>query len=172
MEPNKRYTQEVDKSFHVSQASLDIANSDAEPVQIMLTFEKRNYLLGTLQKGKVLQIPLDLNFDKGNLISFTSNGNSHVHLTGYLTPDDPYDDILNESGSDVEEEVPKLVPAKKAKRKNVEPEPSTSKKSRPADLQDLLNNTQGDSTSEDDEDYNPDDSAHDRFVIPYIIVFI
>lgn len=74
MEPNKRYTQVVDKSFHVSQAALDINSSDGEPCQIMLAYEKRNYLIGTLQKGKVMQIPLDLNFEQGTKMSFTSNG--------------------------------------------------------------------------------------------------
>lgn len=89
-------------------------------------------------------------------------GNSHVHLTGYLTPDDPYDNIMDESGSELEEEVPELVPAKKTKRKAMEPQPSTSKKSRSSDLEDLLNNTKDDTSSEDDEDYEPDGVVNDR----------
>lgn len=63
MEPQRRYTQNVKKAFHVSMAALDISSSDSEPTQIMCGFEGRNYLLCTLQKGKLIQCPLDLNFE-------------------------------------------------------------------------------------------------------------
>lgn len=63
MEPRRRYTQDVTKPFHVSMAAVDISSSDSEPAQVMCGIEGRNYLLCTLQKGKILQCPLDLNFE-------------------------------------------------------------------------------------------------------------
>lgn len=63
MEPQRRYTQTVKRSFHISMAALDISSSDNEPTQVMCSFEDRNYLLCTLQKGKIVQCPLDLNYE-------------------------------------------------------------------------------------------------------------
>lgn len=63
MEPERRYTQTVKRSFHISNAALDITSADDAPTQVMCAFEKRNYLLCTLQKDSIIQVPLDLNFE-------------------------------------------------------------------------------------------------------------
>lgn len=95
---------------------------DAEIVQVMLCYESRNYLLCNLSKGSHLQMPLDLVFKKGTKIAFTSNGRGHVHLTGYLLPEedlDDFDEMEDESEEEdetEEEDVPQLV-GKQAKRK-------------------------------------------------------
>lgn len=54
----------------------------------MYSHEDSSYLLCTLQKGKVLQCALDLNFAEGDKLCFLSKGNGIVHLTGFLVPDD------------------------------------------------------------------------------------
>ncbi|XP_076658444.1 FK506-binding protein 39kD [Halictus rubicundus] len=118
MEPNKRYTQVVEKSFHVSMASLDLTAADENLVQVMLGYDNRNYLLCSLQKGSTWQVPLDLNFQEGTKIAFTCNGQGHVHLTGYVISDEDMDlDELEDE--EEEEEVPQLVD-KKTKRKAIE----------------------------------------------------
>lgn len=63
MEPEKRYSQIVKRSFHISMAALVPNTSDNQPTQVMCGMEDRNYLLCTLQKDKILQVPLDLNFE-------------------------------------------------------------------------------------------------------------
>lgn len=87
LKSNKKYTQTIEKPFHLSKASLDHASSDDGPVQVMYTHEENSYLLCTLQKGKVLQCSLDLNFD-GEKVCFSTKGNGIVHLTGYLMDDE------------------------------------------------------------------------------------
>lgn len=63
MEPEKRYSQVVKRSFHISMAALVPNSSDNQPIQVMCGIEERNYLLCTLQKDKALQVALDLNFE-------------------------------------------------------------------------------------------------------------
>lgn len=83
MEPSKRYTQKVQQSFHISQAALEINTADFEPVQLILEYDGANYILATLsRKFNVYQIPLDLNFNTGDQISFRTIGKGRVHLTG------------------------------------------------------------------------------------------
>ncbi|XP_046486915.1 46 kDa FK506-binding nuclear protein [Neodiprion pinetum] len=117
IEPNKRYTQTVERSFHVSMASLDTntGGSYTGVVQVMLHYENRTFLLCTLNKGAALQVPLDLNFQEGTEIAFSSNGSGLVHLTGYLVPEeDDLDDELEEE--EEEEDIPQLI-GKPSKRK-------------------------------------------------------
>lgn len=102
LKPNKRYSQTVQKSFHVSQACLDTSSSNDSEVQVMLTSENENFLLCTLQKGKVNQATLDLNFAEGDVIGFSAKGSGTVHLTGFLVPGDFFGD--GPMGSDEEDE--------------------------------------------------------------------
>lgn len=121
MEPSKKYSQVVEKAFHISHAALDMENSTYDPVQVLLGFANRNYLICTLEKGKWIQTPLDLNFQAGDKVSFAINGPGHVHLTGYMLPDDEFGDMDTEDQEeeeDEEEEVPQLVPAKKRSAEN------------------------------------------------------
>lgn len=80
MEPNKRYTQVVEKPFHISQAAMDISTGDNEPCQVMVVVDGKNFLVCTLQKGKIIQVPLDLYFKTGDSISFLTNGKLHYCL--------------------------------------------------------------------------------------------
>ncbi|XP_046825120.1 46 kDa FK506-binding nuclear protein-like [Vespa crabro] len=84
MEPKKRYSQTVEIPFHLSMATLDTTTGNDEIVQVTITYNDTNYLLCNLKKSTMWQVSLDLNFEKGNEITFICNGESYVHLTGYL----------------------------------------------------------------------------------------
>ncbi|XP_043471413.1 46 kDa FK506-binding nuclear protein-like [Leptopilina heterotoma] len=147
MEPNKRYSQVVERSFHLSMASLDVTSANDQPVQVMLCYENRNYLLCTLKKGSHYQVPLDLNFQENTKIAFTCNGFGHVHLTGYLTLDDEdfdFGDLEEEEDEDEEEEVPQLV---KNKRKAATESPQNNKKKIKKQVE-----AEDDESSDDDDD--------------------
>lgn len=149
MEQNKRYSQLVERSFHLSMASLDVTSANDQPVQVMLCYENRNYLLCTLKKGSVFQVPLDLNFQEGTTIAFTCNGFGHVHLTGFLTPDEEdldFGELDEEDEEEEEEEIPQLV---KPKRKAIDSLPKASKKLKKAE------------EAHDDEDSSDDDDDMD-----------
>lgn len=60
------------------------------------------FLLCTLNKERIPQCQLDLNFAEGDQISFSIKGEGLVHLTGFLIPDVD-DDLL---GNIDEEEEP------------------------------------------------------------------
>ncbi|KAK1136104.1 hypothetical protein K0M31_000673 [Melipona bicolor] len=112
LEPHRRYTQTVEKSFHVSMASLNLQKADDNVVQVMLYYEDSCYLLCNLKKSTTWQVPLDLNFHEGTTIAFICHGHGQVHLTGYLIPDDDLDELEEEE----DEQVPQLV-EKQSKRK-------------------------------------------------------
>ncbi|XP_044736564.1 46 kDa FK506-binding nuclear protein [Chrysoperla carnea] len=176
IEPNKRYTQTVQRSFHISMAALDASSSDDTNVQVMLGLNDKNYLLCTLNRNSVLQTSLDLNFQEGNKIAFLHNGKGYVHLTGYFVPeDDLMDEYGEEEGEAEDEEVPTLVKVKSLKRKSEsESDKKKSKKKKAEDLTVLLNDTlESDdnddsftldneaSSDEDDDDEDEDDDDDD-----------
>jgi FK506-binding nuclear protein len=99
LKSNKKYTQKIDKPFHISKASLDHTTADNEPVQVMFTHEGNVFLLCTLQKGKCLQESLDLRF-AADQVCFSIKGNGIVHLTGSLENDlDDFSDDDDEGGN-------------------------------------------------------------------------
>ncbi|GBP70007.1 46 kDa FK506-binding nuclear protein [Eumeta japonica] len=119
MEPNKRYTQTVEKPFHISQAAMDISTGDNDPCQVMVVVDQKNFLICTLQKGKAIQVPLDLYFKAGASVAFLTNGKCNVHLTGYLDPE--FEDDESEGDDEAEEEeeeeaAPTLVMAKNKRK--------------------------------------------------------
>lgn len=103
--------------------------SDENIVQVMVSYDNKNYLLCSLKKNTTWQVPLDLNFQEGTKIGFTSNGHGNVHLTGYLIPDDDLDlDELEEEEED--DYAPQLV-NKQSKRKAIENLKSENKAKHP-----------------------------------------
>lgn len=144
MEPGKKYSQLVEKSFHISQAALDPVGTESGPVQVLLGYENRNYLLCTLKKDDIIQAPLDLNFHEGLQISFATTGPGHVHLTGYLLLEES--DIESDS-EEMEEEQEETNPKK---RKTIMSNNTPSKKSKTQILLDQL----------DEEGYNESDDSN------------
>lgn len=111
LKANKKYSQTVQKAFHLSQAVLDLTKCGDGDVQVMLSTEDSTYLLCVLGK-KIPQVALDLNFDEGDQISLSTKGEGVVHLTGYLVPseEDFFGDDDDEE-ADEEQEV-EASPAK------------------------------------------------------------
>lgn len=108
LKANKRYSQVVQKSFRVSQATLDIKAGDLgdEVTQVWITSDDSSHLLCNLDQ-KTSQCTLDLQFLEGETVVLFSKGSGVVHLTGYMLPEDPgfeYDGMGEEELGDEEEE--------------------------------------------------------------------
>ncbi|XP_068740450.1 46 kDa FK506-binding nuclear protein-like [Montipora capricornis] len=84
LDSGKRYTQTVEKSFHLSMAALGFQNCSTLPVTVMVEVDKAQFALCTLQPGKIPQQSLDYCFTEGEEITFFMEGPGDVHLTGYL----------------------------------------------------------------------------------------
>ncbi|PNF28966.1 hypothetical protein B7P43_G19110, partial [Cryptotermes secundus] len=101
METGKRYTQTVERAFHVSMACLDPTTADNDNVSVLLSFDNREFILCSLNKHRVIQTQLDLNFQSGDKIAFMSSGRGRVHLTGYLLETDDDDDDEDDVDDDL-----------------------------------------------------------------------
>ncbi|XP_071626799.1 46 kDa FK506-binding nuclear protein-like isoform X1 [Temnothorax longispinosus] len=85
MQSHKKYSQRVEEPFHVTMASLDITKTVDPVTQVMVVFggNATRYLLCSLNKKNVWQVPLNLHMEKGTFITLSCNGGGYVHLTGY-----------------------------------------------------------------------------------------
>ncbi|XP_037953802.1 39 kDa FK506-binding nuclear protein-like [Teleopsis dalmanni] len=92
LKPNRKYTQTTTKSFHISQAALDIESAQDDTNKIYIGSENQKFLICTLRKGKCEQVMLDLNFMEGDTICFQSVGSGNVSLAGYLIENTETDD--------------------------------------------------------------------------------
>ncbi|CAD7084269.1 unnamed protein product [Hermetia illucens] len=156
LKANKKYTQTISKPFHVSQAALDITNSSDEPVQVILTWDKSNYILCTLRKGKTEQVPLDLNFSEGDEISFTAQGGGNVHLAGYFMTDP---DIMYEDSDSEQESADDLD---LTDGKDLEESPKNNKKAKNAgQLKRKAEDKPIESSDEEDESADEEDDDDD-----------
>lgn len=155
MEPNKRYTQVVEKPFHISQAAMDTSTGDNEPCQVMVVVDGKNFLVCTLQKNKCIQVPLDLYFKTGNSIAFLANGHCNVHLTGYLDPDYEEEGSGEEEEETEDEEVPDLVPIKN-KRKIEDNNDATANKKAKQEKKVTKKKAAAESSDEEDDDEDED----------------
>lgn len=134
-------------------ASLDYSNADSEPVQVMYSDGKSTFLLCTLQKDKDLQCSLDLAFNEGDTLCFSTKGNGIVHLSGYLIPEEDLNyDPMEEDDSDIDisddadEEVPdlreKLSKKKKEKEKASKKAPVEEESDEESNDEDIPNGNQ------------------------------
>lgn len=115
MKANKKYTQTVKKAFHLSTASLDTSSVKAgDDIQVLVNSDDNNFLLCTLNKDRVPQWSLDLNFAEGDKLTFSIKGEGLVHLTGFLIPDGD-DEFLEDLDEEEENEVMKKLAAKAGK---------------------------------------------------------
>jgi FK506-binding nuclear protein len=143
-------------------ASLDESASTDEPIQVMFIQDDNAYLLCTLQRNKIKQCQLDLNFSEGSKVCFSTKGNGIVHLTGYLIPDEfGMDDMGEEEESEMasdEDETEQIEDLrnvlkdkkKKDKKEDKVQENNKNKKEKPKAKPEVV---AGDSDSSDDEDY-------------------
>lgn len=173
----------MEKPFHLTKASLDYSTTDDEPIQVMYSDGESTFLLCTLQKDKILQCSLDLNFAEGNTICFSTKGTGIVHLTGYMIPDEDFGDMdmddEDESAdeSEQEEAQPDLRELLQQKKKEKEKAGKKDKKKAPVVAEeessdeesdeDILNGEStldssallGDSDDDDEDDEDEDDSG-------------
>ncbi|XP_026750064.2 46 kDa FK506-binding nuclear protein [Galleria mellonella] len=151
MEPNKRYTQVVEKPFHISQAAMDISTGDNDACQVMVVVDGKNFLVCTLQKNKCIQVPLDLYFKTGDNISFLTNGKCNVHLTGYLDPE--YElEVSDGDEEEDEEEAPALVPTKNKRKLDNSNNVTPSKKAKQDKKADKKASAEDTSDSDSDDE--------------------
>ncbi|NP_001037356.1 45 kDa immunophilin FKBP45 [Bombyx mori] len=154
MEPNKRYTQVVEKPFHISQAAMDTSTGDNEPCQVMVVVDGKNFLVCTLQKNKCIQVPLDLYFKTGDSIAFLTNGKCNVHLTGYLDPE--FEDEQSEDEEEVEEEEEETSAPINNKRKLENNTNATASKKAKPDKKTAKKTAAAESSDDDDDDDEED----------------
>ncbi|XP_023175618.1 39 kDa FK506-binding nuclear protein [Drosophila hydei] len=107
MKPNRKYTQTIVKSFHISGVALD----EGDSAKLYITADKTKFIVATLNKN-FPQMTLDLNFCKGDKIMFQTTGNAVVSLIGYLHDAEESDDEFED-----EEEYEKVVNALKKGQK-------------------------------------------------------
>merc|ERR1711936_305325 len=153
IEDGKKYSQTVTDGFHISNAALENnTKSSNQYVQVMLQHESSEFLLCTLQHGKLLQQSLDLVFNSGETVTFSLNGSGVVHLTGYLLNDDEEDPDFESYGDSSEEEIdaPELVSM-----------PADALKGKRKAATDLTNGKKIKLVNDDDEDEDDDDDDDD-----------
>ncbi|GFY73015.1 FK506-binding protein 4 [Trichonephila inaurata madagascariensis] len=84
-ESGKKYSQVVKQKFHISMAALDASVVPTSPcISLMVERGGSEYLLCNLKPDSLLQVNLNLYFDKGEKIAFFLKGYGTVHLSGYL----------------------------------------------------------------------------------------
>ncbi|GIX74165.1 hypothetical protein CEXT_557081 [Caerostris extrusa] len=86
-ESGKKYSQIVERRFHISMAALDPAALSSHFVSLLVERGGSEYLLCSLHKESQLQVNLDLFFDVGEEVSFSLRGQGTVHLSGYYIHD-------------------------------------------------------------------------------------
>ncbi|KAJ2384226.1 peptidylprolyl isomerase fpr3, partial [Coemansia sp. RSA 2559] len=90
--PGHTYTQTVDASFRVSNAALGLTLADEQRTSVVATVDGKDFVLCSLTPGKIEQQPLDLWMTEGEEITFESNGNNEIHLTGNFICEDEEDE--------------------------------------------------------------------------------
>ncbi|KAI9500088.1 hypothetical protein BX070DRAFT_230737, partial [Coemansia spiralis] len=91
--PGHTYTQTVDASFRVSNAALGLntANEDSR-TSVVVTVDGKSFVLCSLTPGKIEQQPLDIWLSEGEEITFESQGDNEIHLTGNFINEEEEED--------------------------------------------------------------------------------
>lgn len=141
----------------MSTAALDTSQVKGnEDIQVLLTSDNNVFLLCTLNKDRILQCPLDLNFAEGDKISFSIKGDGSVHLTGFLIPE--AEDLEDFEDLEEEETAAAAQPIKAKKLQKQKEDGSNKKQAKQvAGAQEEAE----DSDSSDDEDFNLEDAQAD-----------
>ncbi|KAJ2499463.1 peptidylprolyl isomerase fpr3 [Coemansia sp. RSA 1972] len=86
--PGKTYSQTVDASFRLSNAALGATVEDDSRTSVVLTVDDKSFVLCSLTPGALEQQTLDIGLTEGEEITFETQGNNEVHLTGNFIADD------------------------------------------------------------------------------------
>ncbi|XP_034485168.1 39 kDa FK506-binding nuclear protein [Drosophila innubila] len=159
MKPNRKYTQTIVKSFHISGVALD----DGASAKLYITADKNKFIVASLSKA-MPQVPLDLNFCKGDKIMFQTTGDATVSLIGYLhdsdlSDDEEYDD---DEYAALAEKLQKKGAAKGDENDSESEEESDEEEEDDDKLAaEYSSFLEGDESGEDEEDDSEDDDDED-----------
>ncbi|KAH8265447.1 hypothetical protein KR038_008226, partial [Drosophila bunnanda] len=107
MKPRRKYSQTIVKSFHISGVAID----EGESAKLYVTNETEKFIVATVSKA-IPQAPLDLNFSKGDQITFNTEGDATVSLLGYLH------DVDSEDEDDEDYTIENLIKDSAKQKKN------------------------------------------------------
>jgi FK506-binding nuclear protein len=166
LKSNKRYTQTLEKSFHLAQASLETSTAGDSDVQVWFSNDEQTYLLCTLRKNTVIQKSLNLNFTVGDKVTFFSKGNGVVHLSGSLMPEGFDDDFDSDDENILEDEDEKTVvnPTKVKEDRKQKPDKALTTEEDDMDEDDELGGeleSDDEESDENDDDEDDDDDSDD-----------
>ncbi|GFQ64994.1 46 kDa FK506-binding nuclear protein [Trichonephila clavata] len=172
-ESGKKYSQVVKQKFHISMAALDASVVPTSPcISLMVERGGSEYLLCNLKPDSLLQVNLNLYFDKGEKIAFFLKGHGTVHLSGYLIhgENENFEDSGGIGRSEQNQVTISLTKDKKVKTGNVKTnemyEAKESKKEKKgADLKKSAVNKTSKVAAMDEEssDEEEEDSSDDDF---------
>ncbi|KAJ2723925.1 peptidylprolyl isomerase fpr3 [Coemansia sp. Benny D115] len=101
--PGKTYSQTVDAPFRVSNAALAATiNDPASRTSVLVTVDDKSFVLCSLVPGSIEQQTLDVSLTEGEEITFETQGENEVHLTGNFI-DDSEDEFSEDDDSDSED---------------------------------------------------------------------
>ncbi|KAJ2564572.1 peptidylprolyl isomerase fpr3 [Coemansia sp. RSA 1822] len=98
--PGKTYSQTVDASFRLSNAALGATVEDDSRTSVVLTVDDKSFVLCSLTPGSIEQQTLDIGLTEGEEITFETQGNNEVHLTGNFIAEDMDSDYDSEEDGD------------------------------------------------------------------------
>lgn len=129
-----------------------------------MRYGDKNYLLCSLCKDSQWQVPLDLNFQEGTKIAFSSKGEGRIHLTGYLIADEDadFEESLNPFDNTVE--VEEKTDNKLSKRKAIGSPNGKQKSKRLKKFEDGSSSNDDDDSEEDESEDDSEDSEVDRLL--------
>jgi len=120
MEPGKTYSTVVEKTFHLSMATLDIASvkkaDDIHTVYIETNDGPRVILCHLSKSSNMFQCALDHVITTGTDLKFVTSATANIHMTGYvddLDEEDDEDQIFSDLESQEEEEEEETQISKK-----------------------------------------------------------
>lgn len=129
-----------------------------------MRYGDKNYLLCSLRKDSQWQVPLDLNFQEGTKIAFSSKGEGRIHLTGYLIMDEDadFEESLNPFNKTVE--VEEKTDNKLSKRKAIGSPNGKQKSKRLKKFEDGSSSDDDYSVDDDSEEDESEDDSEDSEV--------
>jgi len=104
LEPGQTYTQNPPYPLHLTQIALDAKAKGSERNVVECMVDGGKFTLGSLRLGSVEQFSVDLLFDGEKEVSFSVQGKSAVHLSGYyIFSEDDLEYLSDEEEGEEEE---------------------------------------------------------------------
>ncbi|KAJ1849564.1 peptidylprolyl isomerase fpr3 [Coemansia sp. RSA 486] len=150
--PGKTYSQVVDMPFRLSNAALDTTIESNTRTSVLLTVDEKPFVLCSLTPGSIEQQTIDITLSEGENITFETQGDNIIHLTGNFVYDMDEPSSDEDDDDDDDEEQMDLS--------DVSPE----------ELREMIEEGlidprilmgEGESDEEDDSDYGSDDAEVD-----------